>query len=79
MLSEEELDAACERFGHAIRVRRTQMRLSMAKTAERAQISYPYLSELERGKKNPSMDVMRRVAEALDMKLSELFRMADGE
>lgn len=42
--------------------------------AKRADISIAYLSEVERGRKLPAIDVLARIAEALDTSLVELLR-----
>ncbi|MGM0703841.1 MAG: helix-turn-helix domain-containing protein [Pseudomonadota bacterium] len=40
--------------------------------AEKAGISQGYLSEIEAGKKTGSLGVLKRIAEALDVELSDL-------
>jgi len=64
-------------LGDAIRLRRQEIGLSRREVAQRAGLSYPYLSELETGKKRGSPDSIRAVAEALGLGQDELWARAD--
>ena len=64
-------------LGRAIKVRRTDLGMSRTELAERVGLSYPYLSEIENGKKRPSDRVLRALAQALDLRTHEL--VADAE
>lgn len=64
-------------LGDAIRRRREEIGLSRREVAERAGLSYPYLSELETGRKRGSPDSIRSVAEALGLGQDELWARAD--
>lgn len=55
-------------FGRAIETLRAAKTLSREEVASSARISYSYLSEIERGQKRPSTDVITRIARALGMK-----------
>lgn len=55
-----------------VRVFREHRGLRAGDLAERAGISQGYLSELEAGKKTGSLGVLKRIAEALDVELSDL-------
>ena len=46
----------------AIKRLRTERNLTLADMAERTGLSVAYLSELERDRKNPPLDTVRRVA-----------------
>lgn len=67
-----------ERFGFAVRDRREELGLTQEEFAERAGIHRTYLSDIERGTRNVSLINIERVAEALAMKLSELFRFVEA-
>ena len=67
-----------ERFGFAVKDRREALGLTQEEFAERAGIHRTYLSDVERGTRNLSLINIERVAEALAMKLSELFRAVEG-
>lgn len=62
-----------ERFGDAVRDRREALGLTQEAFAERAGIHRTYLSDVERGTRNLSLVNVERIADALDLKLSELF------
>jgi transcriptional regulator with XRE-family HTH domain len=49
----------------------------LASVAERAGLSLPYVSNLERGRGNPTLEAMTALAEALDVTLGEL--VTEGE
>ncbi len=48
----------------------------IADVADRAGVSPQYLSELERGKKDPSSEILSAVAGALDLTVAELMLSA---
>jgi transcriptional regulator with XRE-family HTH domain len=66
-----------EALGRAIRVLRTERGLARKDLAEAAGISYPYLSEIETGKKRPSSKALFAVAEALEVRPAELLALSD--
>lgn len=59
-------------FGDYVVRRRGELGLSRQQLAERADVSYPYVSQLETDKRVPSMRTMRALAEALEVPVSEL-------
>ena len=59
--------------GRNIRACRTNANLTLEQLAEKADMSWPYLSEIERGRENISLDKLARLAQALDVRLSKLF------
>ncbi|KRF20636.1 hypothetical protein ASG90_18890 [Nocardioides sp. Soil797] len=58
--------------GDLLRERRHERGEKLSETAGRAGISTQYLSEVERGRKDPSSEVLSAVAGALDLTLHEL-------
>ena len=58
---------------------RKKVEPSQEKFAARAGISRTYMSEIERGVTNVSLDTIERVAKGLELSLSELFREVDAE
>lgn len=58
--------------GRALRDARHRRKETLAGIAARAGVSTPYLSEIERGRKEPSSEVLAAVAGALDLTLAEL-------
>jgi transcriptional regulator with XRE-family HTH domain len=65
-----------EVLGSRLRALRTDRGETLAQTAERAGISPQYLSEVERGRKEPSSEMIAALAGALDLTVAEL--MADA-
>lgn len=59
-------------FGRELRKMRQQRRLTQEKLAELVDLSVPYISHLERGTKKPSMEVLVRLAEILDVTVDRL-------
>ena len=68
-----------ETVGTVIRRERAARRLTMKELAERSIISVVYLGEIERGKKYPSPVVLERLAEALEMDVSDLLWLVAEE
>jgi transcriptional regulator with XRE-family HTH domain len=58
--------------GAVLRERRQERGERLSDTAARAGISTQYLSEIERGRKDPSSEVLSAVAGALDLTLLDL-------
>ncbi|TIC81809.1 helix-turn-helix transcriptional regulator [Nocardioides sp. GY 10127] len=61
-----------EASGRVLRRHRHERGERLAETAERAGVSLPYLSEIERGVKEPSSEVLSAVAGALGLTLLDL-------
>lgn len=64
-------------IGKTIAARRIILGMSRKDLAERAGISYPYIAEIEIGRKEPSISRLRDVATALQWTLSELFSVVE--
>lgn len=63
-------------FGPAVRKHRELLRLSQEELADRAQMDRTYVSGVERGTRNPSLEVMQRLAVGLGSDLDVLFATA---
>ena len=61
-----------DRLGRAIREARSERKLSMRALATTAEISQPFLSQIESGQTMPSLITLYRIANALDMSPSAL-------
>ena len=61
-----------EVLGNRLRMLRTDRGETLAQTAERAGISPQYLSEVERGRKEPSSEMIAALAGALDLTVADL-------
>ena len=60
-------------FGQNIRIFRNRRNWSQADLAESAEISINFLSDIERGKKWPHPDTLSKLADALEIRVFELF------
>jgi transcriptional regulator with XRE-family HTH domain len=60
-------------FGRAVRKRRRELDLSQEELAERASLHRNYVSDIERGDRNPSLENICKLAKALDIKVSTFF------
>jgi transcriptional regulator with XRE-family HTH domain len=59
-------------LGEVLRRRRLAQRRTLADVAGKARISMPYLSEVERGRKEASSEVLAAVCDALKVQLSDV-------
>ncbi|GAA4467775.1 helix-turn-helix domain-containing protein [Phytohabitans houttuyneae] len=57
--------------GDVLRRRRVAQRRTLADVARAARVSVPYLSEVERGRKEASSEVLAAVCEALELDLAD--------
>ena len=62
-----------KQLGARIRYLRQQKNWSMEDLALEAGINRNYLCDLERGMRNPTVNVLNKIAKALDTNLSTLF------
>lgn len=63
-------------FGPAVRRHRELLRLSQEELADRSGIDRTYISGVERGVRNPTLDVMQRIARGLGVDLDVVFATA---
>lgn len=60
--------------GETLRGLRLRQRRTLREVSSSARVSLGYLSEVERGQKEPSSELLAAICGALDVELSELFR-----
>ncbi|MBL7521925.1 helix-turn-helix domain-containing protein, partial [Frankia sp. CNm7] len=63
---------ALRAIGVAIRAARRRAGMPMTALAEKAGVSQPYLSQLENGRNNPSIQTLYRIANALELSPQDL-------
>ena len=74
-----------ENLGEYLREQRLNSRLSLRQLAEQTGVSNPYLSQIERGLRRPSAEVLQQIAKALRVSAETLYIRAgilnadDGE
>jgi transcriptional regulator with XRE-family HTH domain len=66
-------------IGERIRALREAMGLSLRDLAERSGVSAPMLSQVERGETSPTLAVAEKIAAGLELTLSQLLRLDEGE
>lgn len=71
-MADKPLDA----LGKFIRAQRVLTHRSLRQVADAAKISNAYLSQVERGIYKPSADVLRSIADALNISKDALYRQA---
>ncbi len=60
-------------LGSFIREQRRHTHLSLRKLAETAGVSNPYLSQIERGLRKPSAEILQQIARALSISAESLY------
>lgn len=62
-----------EGLGDYLREQRTSAQLSLRQLAEQTGVSNPYLSQIERGLRRPSAEVLQQIAKALRISAEQLY------
>lgn len=65
-------------MGEALRMLRVFNDMKSGQLAQELGISASYLSEIETGKKNPSLDVIQKYADFFETTPSAIFAMSEG-
>lgn len=63
-------------LGKFIREQRENSRLTLRKLSETAGVSFPYLSQIERGMRRPSADMLQAIAKGLRISAETLYVQA---
>ena len=71
--------AATPAVGARVRALREGIGLSLRDLADRSGVSAPMLSQVERGETSPTLAIAARIASGLDLSLSQLLRLDEGE
>jgi transcriptional regulator with XRE-family HTH domain len=69
----DEIEQHWRELGEFIRDQRHVGQLSLRKLSEMAGISNPYLSQIERGLRKPSAEILRQIASALHISAETLY------
>jgi transcriptional regulator with XRE-family HTH domain len=62
-----------ESLGDYLKEQRVAARMSLRQLAEQAGVSNPYLSQIERGLRRPSAEVLQQIAKALRISAEQLY------
>jgi transcriptional regulator with XRE-family HTH domain len=68
-----DIESRLHDLGEFIRDQRRTARLSLRKLSELAGISNPYLSQIERGLRKPSAEILQAIARALQISSETLY------
>ncbi len=69
----DELEARWAELGDFIRAQRELTRMSVRRLAELAGVSNPYLSQIERGLRRPSAEILQQIAKGLNITAESLY------
>jgi transcriptional regulator with XRE-family HTH domain len=72
-VAKSKVGKTVESLGDYLREQRVSARLSLRQLAEQAGVSNPYLSQIERGLRRPSADVLQQLAKALRISAEQLY------
>lgn len=67
------MDNILKGLGKRIRTFRKLKALTQEELGEKSGLSYKFVGEIERGEVNPSLDYLVRIANALSVKVGDLF------
>ncbi len=70
-------DGRVRAFGAAVRLRREELGVSQEALGYKAHVHRTYVSDVERGARNPTVKVIWKLAVALDTRPSALFASAE--
>lgn len=74
-----QVEAGSAVAGIRIKALREAMGFSLRDLAERSGVSAPMLSQVERGETSPTLAVAEKIAAGLELTLSQLLRLDEGE
>lgn len=72
-MSKNPLNDLGESLGEYLRDQRTAAKLSLRQLSELAGVSNPYLSQIERGLKRPSAEILQQLAKGLEVSAESLY------
>jgi transcriptional regulator with XRE-family HTH domain len=75
-MARSKVGKTVESLGDYLREQRESSRLSLRQLAEQAGVSNPYLSQIERGLRRPSAEVLQQLAKALRISAEQLYLRA---
>ncbi len=74
---EELVQPAARRFGERLKAQRVALGLTQAQLFEQTGITAAYISFIERGRGNPTLDMMVKLAEAVGLNPWDMIRPED--
>lgn len=75
-MARSKVGRTVQTLGEHLREQRVNAQLSLRQLAEQAGVSNPYLSQIERGLRRPSAEVLQQLAKALRISAEQLYVQA---
>lgn len=72
----DDLEGRLVDLGNLIKSQREVARMSVRRLAQLAGVSNPYLSQIERGLRKPSAEILQQIAHALQISAESLYERA---
>ena len=66
------------KLGERLHLIRKEHQLTLKDLSQRANLSLPFLSDMERGVVSPSIETLQKIARAYDMAVKDLFNDVEG-
>jgi transcriptional regulator with XRE-family HTH domain len=79
VLNGKERMAICSEVARLLKAQREKSRLSMTALAAKAGLSQQMVSYVERGIRNPTLETLLRITEALGVPLGKIITKAEGK
>ena len=79
MLNGKKRMTICSEVAKLLKAQREKRRLSMTELAAKAGLSQQMVSYVERGIRNPTLETLLRITEALDVPLGKMITKAEGK
>ncbi len=73
VMAKLNINKTAEALGEYLREQRSLAQMSLRQLAELAEVSNPYLSQIERGLRRPSAEVLQQIAKALRISAESLY------
>jgi transcriptional regulator with XRE-family HTH domain len=73
VVAKTKVGKTVESLGDYLREQRVSAQLSLRQLADQAGVSNPYLSQIERGLRRPSAEVLQQIAKALRISAEQLY------
>jgi transcriptional regulator with XRE-family HTH domain len=71
-------DERCMFLGKNVKRLREKQHLSQEKLSEKVDVHVSYIGQIERGLRFPSLKILFRISDALEVRINELFRGIDA-
>lgn len=66
-------------LGRLVQQRRHELGISRRDLADRSEMSYPYVSQIETGDRDPSLRTLRKLAEVLELPVEQMASLVSPE